>query len=106
LGLEEVDLKDKAHPDNDDAIRWKWKFCIVSGQHKGKEISALTARKLNPLTEAGRIIAGLVGRKLETGVNVKAEIAAAVGQRRLVRFGPGIKGGKSAVRDVSAVPEM
>jgi hypothetical protein len=90
----------------DDGKRWRWSWCVATGQHTGKCASALTDKNLNPNSQAGRLIRGLLGRDLQVGENVKASIDACVGKRYLVQVAPGLRGGKPAVRSVNVPPEM
>jgi hypothetical protein len=91
---------------DDDGKRWRWSWRVATGPHTGKFASALTGKNLNPNSQAGGLIRGLLGRDLEVGENVKASIDACVGKRYLVSVAPGSRGGKPAVRSVNLPPEM
>jgi hypothetical protein len=107
MKVEEVvmDTKYISRPD-DDGKRWRWSWRVATGDHRGKFASALTGKKLDPNSEAGGLIRGLLGRDLQVGENVKASIDACVDKRYLVRVAPGSRGGKPAVRSVDLPPEM
>jgi hypothetical protein len=87
-------------------VKWRFIWHIAGGVQQGKIAAALTDRSINPNTLAGRLIAGLLGRPLQAGENVKAAVEACVGQNYLFVVQPGPKGGKSMVRMVSKPPQM
>jgi hypothetical protein len=98
-GVEEYKLQDGSD-------KWKWTWRVVSGEHKGKEASALTDRTIRSASLPGHLISGLLGRQLEAGEDVKQAIDACVGKVYMVSVQPGPKGGKPAVRMVATMPSM
>ena len=48
-----------------DKLKWRWK--VATGQHAGREATSLTDTKLTVQTQAGRLIACLLGRPLASG---------------------------------------
>lgn len=87
-------------------LRFAWE--IVTGPMKGKTATALTDMKLTPITHAGRLISGLVGRPLQPGEDASAlwtAVQSAIGKKFLVSVQPGPKGGKQSVQVVSTPPE-
>ncbi len=61
-------------------------------------------RTINPNTLAGTLIAGLLGKAVVIGDDVKAEIDACVGKTYLASVQPGPKGGKPGVRSCGKPP--
>ena len=102
---EYVDVSDFKH-EKIDGDKWKWVFKVVVGEHAGKMADALTDQEINPNTQAGRLIKGLLRRDIQPGDDVKAAVDACKGKRYMVTVAPGSKGGKSAVRYVGDVPQM
>jgi hypothetical protein len=86
--------------------RWRFLWQVASGPYQGRIAPSLTDKDINPNTLAGRLIAGLLGRPLQPGENVKAAVEACVGQTYMFVVQPGPKGGKSMVRVVSKPPQM
>jgi hypothetical protein len=86
--------------------RWRWVWEIVSGEHAGKQASALTNQGINPNTHSGVLIAGLIGQQLKPGDSVKALVDACTGKTYLVSVQAGPKGGKPGVRSVGSPPAM
>jgi hypothetical protein len=84
--------------------RWRWTWEVTTGQHTGNKADALTQCDISPNTQAGRIVAGLLGRAIQTGEDVQAAINACVGKVYLVSVMPGPQGGKPAVRSVLPNP--
>ena len=91
---------------SDGSIKWRWSWRITSGAFTGKEATALTEQTINANTHAGRLVAGLLGRSLVDGENVKASIDACVGENYLIKIELGPQGGKAAVRVVQPLPNM
>jgi hypothetical protein len=87
------------------ACKWKWSWEVLSGQHQGKVGGALTDRSISPTTHPGRLIAGMVGRALTPGENVKVLVESLVGKVFLIRQAPGPKGGKPSVQAADLPPE-
>lgn len=86
--------------------RWRWVWEVVSGEHAGKEASALTNREISPNTHSGVLITGLLGQQLRAGDNVKALVDACTGKTFMVSVQTGPKGGKPGVRSVGSPPAM
>lgn len=86
--------------------RWRWAWEVTSGEHVGKQASALTNIGVSPSSQAGVLIAGLIGQDLKTGDNVKSLVDACVGRVYMVSVQAGPKGGKPAVRSVGKPPAM
>ena len=89
-----------------DVTRWLWRWKIKTGPEAGKDATALTEQTIHPASQAGVLIAGLMGRELKPGENVKEAIDACVGRPYMANVAPGPKGGKPAVRSVSKPPQM
>jgi hypothetical protein len=98
-GVEEVTLKEGGK-------RWRWSWKIKTGPLAGKLATALTDQSISPTKLAGVLIAGLLGRALQSGESVKAAIDACIGKTYLVSVQPGPKGGKPCVRMVAQLPPM
>ena len=88
-----------------DGPRWKWNFKVLRGEEAGNLADGLTEQSLTSNTQAGRFVIGLIG-DIQPGDNVSEKINGCVGKPYLITVGRGPKGGKSAVRIVSNVPEM
>jgi len=72
------------------AYRWAWK--VREGECAGREISTITSQKVNPVSNAGKLIARLNGGPVEA--NEKVNLADYVGQTYLcsvVEAGNGTK---------------
>lgn len=87
-----------------DRLKWSWR--VVTGNHIGREATALTDTKLTPQTHFGRLITGMAGRNLVAGEDLTALVAGFAGKRFLVTIASGPKGGKPSVQSVSLPPEM
>jgi hypothetical protein len=90
----------------DGALKWRFVWEITKGEHVGKLATALTDRKLSLTALPGVLIAGLLGRTLATGENVKAAVEGCVGKVYMVGVQPGPKNGKPGVRSVGPPPAM
>jgi hypothetical protein len=66
----------------------------------------LTEQTIHPASQAGVLIAGLLGRSLVPGDHVLDAVKACAGRPYLVNVQPGPKGGKPAVRSIGPVPPM
>jgi hypothetical protein len=86
--------------------RWRWVWEIVSGEHLGRQASALTNREISPNTQSGVLITGLLGQQLKAGDAVKALVEGCIGKTYMVSVQPGPKGGKPGVRSVGSPPAM
>lgn len=101
------DVFDYSHENLDGGKpKWKWVFRVISGDYAEKTADTVTDPDINPNTLAGRIIAGLIGRDIHPGEDVKAAVDACKGKRRMITVARGPQGGKSAVRFVGDVPQM
>lgn len=89
-----------------DGPRWRWAWAIQSGEYAGREATALTGMDIHPASHAGALVAGLLGRPVHTGENVRQAVEACVGRSYLLSVQPGPKGGKPAVRSVGTPPAM
>ena len=94
------------HPLQGGELRWKWRWEVTAGEHKGKEANCLTECKVNELIKSGRLIAGMLGRPLVVGEDPKAALDACMGQTYMVSVAPGPKGGKPCVQMVAQMPTM
>src|SRR5436190_20076797 len=59
-------------------VRWRWAWKVTAGPNAGQDATALTDCNINPNTLAGRLIAGLVGKALVAGDNVKALVDGSI----------------------------
>ena len=84
--------------------KWKWTWEIASGPHKGTVGSALTDQSISPNTHSGRLVAGMAGRPIVCGDNVKALVDNAIGKTYMVRQAAGPKGGKPSVQSADVPP--
>jgi hypothetical protein len=87
-------------------VKWRFVWEITAGECKGKTASSLTNVEINANTLSGRLIAGLIGRPIVAGDNVKAEVEACIGKVYLVSQQAGPKGGKPAVQACDKPPSM
>lgn len=99
-------VSEYANPDKGIAGKWRWAWTIVSGAQTGKVISALTDMRLTPGTHAGRLIAGMNGKALAVGDDVRMLVESFKGRKFLCVVQPGPKGGKASVQSASPPPEM
>jgi hypothetical protein len=88
-----------------DGWRWRWTWRVASGEHAGKDATALTGQAIHAGSQAGNLTTGLLGRPLVAGEDVQAAIAACIGKRYMVGQQPGPKGGKPAVRSCGKPPQ-
>lgn len=51
----------------------KWWFVIASGKFAGSRLGTLTGVEIRPTTQAGRFVAGVVGKPIETGQKINLE---------------------------------
>lgn len=102
-GVEDKTIKDSAGVES---IKWLWTWEVKTGPEAGKLATALTDRNITPTALPGRLIAGLLGRSLVAGENVKKALDACIGKSYLVSVQPGPKGGKPGVQLVSPPPQM
>jgi hypothetical protein len=86
--------------------RWRWAWQVKSGEHTGSEASTLSDKNINANVRAGRIVAGLLGRAIKVGDNVKALIDDCIGKTYLIGVGKGIKDGAVGVQTVGQLPPM
>ena len=84
--------------------KWKWQWEIGIGVHKVKIASALTDQSISPNTHSGRLVAGMAGKPISHGDNVKAMVDAAVGKTYMIRQSAGPKGGKPSVQSADVMP--
>ena len=96
-GVTEIKLQDGSQ-------KWRWAWTVSKGTEAGKVASSLTDRTISPTSLPGILIAGLLGRQLKPGENVKAAIDACIGKSYMIGVQPGPKGGKPCVRMV--MPEQ
>jgi hypothetical protein len=101
--VEFAGFEDKTLPDGP---RWRWAWKVKAGDHAGQYATALTGCDIHPASAAGVLIAGLLGRPIRPGENVKAAVEGCVGKTYMVSVQPGPKGGKPAVRSVGTPPPM
>jgi hypothetical protein len=86
--------------------RWRWTWEVTAGPHAGCKADALTQLDISPATQAGRIVAGLLGRAIIPGEDVQAAINGCSGRPYMVSVENGPKGGKPGVRTVAFPPAM
>lgn len=98
-GVEEVKLPDGS-------VKWRFSWEVQSGEHKGKAATALVDRNINPKSQTGVLISGLLERPLVPGENVKDAITACVSKVCMVGVQPGPQGGKPQVRSCGKPPQM
>jgi hypothetical protein len=98
-GVDDVKLQDGS-------LKWRFSWEVKAGPEQGKVASALVNQGINPNTHAGRLIAGLLGRPIVVGENVKTAIDGCRGKTFLVSVQPGPKGGKPSVQSVGLPPQM
>ena len=103
-GVEDVTLD--AKDAKDDGIRWRFSWTVSTGPEAGRQANALCSRTIHESSLAGVLIAGLIGRPIKAGDNVKALIDGCVGKAYMVSVAPGPKGGKPGVRSVGTPPPM
>jgi hypothetical protein len=100
-----VNVEPFAHPTDpklQNKLKWRWK--VASGNHTGREATALTDPVFKPTTHAGRLLAGLVGRPLVPGEDVGElwnTLQQQIGKRFTVTVGQGPKGGKPTILSVN-----
>ncbi len=102
-GVEDKVIKDAAGVE---AVKWLWTWAVTKGSEAGKVATALTDRSITTTALPGQLIAGLLGRQLVAGEDVKAALDACIGKSYLVTVQPGPKGGKPGVRMVGVPPQM
>ena len=85
--------------------KWRFSWIVKTGEHAGKEASALTERGFNPNTLAGRLIGELLGKPIKGGDHVKALVDACKGKEYLVVVQRGPKNGKPGVKSVKSVSQ-
>jgi hypothetical protein len=102
IGVSEVTIQTPKGP----GVRWRWQWAVATGQQAGHIASAMTECDISPQTLAGRLIAGLIGRDVKAGDDVRAAVEDCKGKRYLIAVQPGPKGGKAGVRMVGPVPTM
>src|SRR5665213_3036181 len=56
--------------------KWRFEWVVKTGAEKDKVASALCDPNINPNTLCGRLIAGLLGRPIVVGENVKDAVLA------------------------------
>ena len=87
-----------------EGTRWRWAWRVSTGAEAGKTASALTNMDIHAASQAGILIAGLLGRAFVAGEDVKAAIDACVGKTYTVTVQGGPKGGKPQVRSAFVPP--
>lgn len=91
--------------DKIDGERWKWLWEVTTGPLKGREVSALTDPTFTAGNKAGKFVAGMAGRALQTGEDLSPVIESCKGKRFVLSVAGGPKGGKVGVQAVSLPPE-
>lgn len=90
----------------DGSIKWRFEWEVKTGEHAGEQASALTDRSISPTTLPGRLIAGLLGRAIVPGENVKDAVDGCKGKTFLVNIAGGPQNGKPCVRSCGKPPAM
>lgn len=103
-GVEDVALD--AKDAKDDGSRWRFAWTVNTGPEAGKAANALVNRSIHESSHAGILIAGLIGRPIKPGDNVKVLVDECKGKSYMVSVAPGPKGGKPGVRSVGTPPAM
>ena len=75
-GIEDYDLKGE--------LKWRFSWEVRNGAQVGKAATALCNRTINPKAETGRLIAGLLGREIVDGENVKEAIESCRDKKYLI----------------------
>jgi hypothetical protein len=99
-GVEDITLE------KDGSLKWRFTWEVKTGPEAGHLATSLESRSINPMTEAGRLVGGLLGRELVQGESVKAAIEACIGKIYMVNVAVGDKGGKPQVRSCGKPPAM